>query len=256
MTLIIYKAIAALLIFLVGLLTVIYPLKKLKTSHTVDHAESFELGEALAGGIFLGAAFFHMLPESIQMFQQLFHTITYPVPEVICMSGFLLLIFLERLSLTNSLFHSKNTVPYMLALILIIHSLTEGAALGIEHTQAASWMLFIAIIAHKSSDSFALCMILMRYQFSLRQIILTIGLFSLMTPIGIGLGTAINFFTTSTSGQLTEVIFNAFAAGTFIYIATQHHLRFHECIEETQSLSEFSLLTLGIVAMAAVAWIV
>ncbi len=251
-TLLTYKFIAAFLIFLVSLTTVIYPLKKLKNQHRVDHAESFELGEAFASGIFLGAAFFHLLPEAVRTFHELYNTITYPVPELMCVIGFLLLLFLERLSLTDR-FHSKNTIPYVLAIILVIHSLTEGAALGIGDTSSETIMLFIAIIAHKSSDSFALCMVLMRYRFTLKYIVIIISLFALMTPIGIGIGTIIESLAMTTHNQLIQALFNAFAAGTFIYISTLHHLRFHQRIEETQSLVEFSFLTLGLSMMAVIA---
>lgn len=39
-------------------------------------------------------------------------------------------------------------------------------------------------------------------------------MFSLATPLGIGLGLAI-----STANNMMEIVFNSFAAGTFIYIA-------------------------------------
>ncbi|OGT41282.1 MAG: hypothetical protein A3F42_07330 [Gammaproteobacteria bacterium RIFCSPHIGHO2_12_FULL_37_34] len=251
-----YKTIAALLIFLISIATAIYPLNKLRTNHEIDHNESFELGEALASGIFLGIAFFHMLPSAISIFHQLFNHMNYPIAEIISMFGFSLLLFLERLSLDRSLSRSQSIIPYTLALILIIHSLTEGAALGISGTGTEALIIFIAIIAHKSSDSFVLCMILMRYHFPLLRIITIVTIFSLMTPIGIGLGTGLSLFTQSFSGQLAEATFDAFAAGTFLYIATLHHLRFHQRLEEAQSLLEFSCMMIGLIAMGAIALLV
>ncbi|OGT38332.1 MAG: hypothetical protein A3F11_06545 [Gammaproteobacteria bacterium RIFCSPHIGHO2_12_FULL_37_14] len=251
-----YKTIAALLIFLVSIATAIYPLNKLKTNREIDHTESFELGEALASGIFLGIAFFHMLPSSITTFHQLFPHTSYPIAEIVCMIGFSLLLFLERLSLDRSLFSSQNVIPYTLALILIIHSLTEGAALGVSSTGTEALIVFIAIIAHKSSDSFVLCMLLMRYHFPLMSIVIIIAIFSLMTPIGIGLGTIISLYTQSFDGQFAEALFDAFAAGTFLYIATLHHLRFHQRLEEAQSLLEFACMMLGLIAMAAIALLI
>lgn len=249
----IYSILAILAIFLVSIATAIYPLKKLKIKHEIDHAESFELGEALASGIFLGVAFFHMLPAAINTFQHLFVDIHYPIAEAICLGGFSILLFLERLSLSRGTFQSPNIVPYMLAFILIIHSLTEGAALGISGTGSEAIMLFIAIIAHKSSDSFVLCMILMRYHFPFWRIMTIITIFSLMTPLGVGLGIFFNLYHPVLGGQLAEAIFEAFAAGTFLYIATLHHLRFHQRIEEAQSLLEFSCLMMGLVIMGMVA---
>ena len=196
-----------------------------------------------------------MLPDSTHTFNQLYPSLTYPIPEMICLIGFLLLLFLERLSFANQSLNAKETIPYVLSLILIIHSLTEGTALGISNNFTESMMLFIAIIAHKSSDSFALCIILMRYQFPLKHIIWMMIFFSLMTPLGIAIGSIINFYTQSTHGLLLAALFNAFAAGTFIYISTLHHLRFHQHLEETQGLREFAFLTLGVVMMGAIAFL-
>lgn len=248
--LITYKAIAALLIFITSIASVIYPLR-----HRVHikHNEQLELGEAFASGIFLGAAFFHMLPNAIREFNYLYPNATYPVPEAIAAVGFLLLLFLERLSLTRSFLSTKNTIPYILALILVIHSFTEGAALGIGKSFAEAFMIFIAIIAHKGSASFALCVTLMRYHLPLKQVLLIILFFSLMTPLGIGAGTSINLLSDSVNGELTESLFNAFAAGTFLYIATLHHIRFHNRNENTEGLHEFIYLFLGLLIMAIIA---
>jgi solute carrier family 39 (zinc transporter), member 1/2/3 len=250
MTLIIYKIFAALLIFLLSMLSVIYPLRyKTQTSHV----ETFELGEALASGIFLGVAFLHMLPNAIHSFQQLYPTLSYPVAETICLMGFLLLLFLERISIAFAV-SSIAVIPYILALILIIHSLTEGAALGIGNSFTEASIIFLAIVAHKGSASFALCVTLMRYQLSLLRILFIITLFALMTPLGIGLGTSFIYFNQTANATIIAATFNAFAAGTFLYIAALHHIRFHQREEKAEALMEFSFLTLGLIIMAIVAF--
>jgi len=206
-----YKAIAALAIFIISLATALYPLKKQR----LKHPESAELGEALASGIFLGAALFHMLPEATQIFAHLYPGFSYPLAEVICVSGFLLLLLLERLSLTHTSIQSKNSIPYILTLILIIHALTEGAALGIGTTLSETLMLAVAIIAHKGSESFALSVVLLKHELPFKRIVLIVIFFSLMTPLGICLGTVINQFSLARDDALVAGIFNAFAAGTF-----------------------------------------
>lgn len=248
MNLIEYKVLAALLIFLVSMVTVIYPLRK---RHVLTHPESVELGEALASGIFLGAAFFHMLPDSIRVFMHLYGTPTYPIPEMICVGGFLLLLFLERLSRTKNIYHSNHSLPYVLAFILIIHGLTEGAALGIGSTASETLMLFIAILAHKGSESFALCVIMLRHNLHLHKVICIILFFALMTPLGIFLGAAVNGLELANS-ELIAAIFNAFAAGTFLYISTLHHIRFHQHIDQTQGLQEFACLVSGLLIMGGI----
>lgn len=250
MSFILYKSLAALIILLISLAAVIYPLKR---QNVLQHAEPVELGEALASGIFLGMAFFHMLPDAISTFNSLYGANIYPIAEMICIGGFLLLLFLERLSIARINKGAKHSIPHILAIILIIHALTEGAALGIGATLSGTTMLFIAIIAHKGSESYALCITLLRHQVPFNRTVIIIILFALMTPLGILLGTGVNELMQATNGQLAKAIFNSFAAGTFLYISTLHHIRFHQHTEETQGMLEFSCLVLGLVAMGAIA---
>lgn len=251
MTLVLYKAAAALLIFIVSMATVIYPLKRKSALH---HPESVELGEALASGIFLGAAFFHMLPESIKAFNSIYGDIAYPLPELICVGGFLLMLFLERLSLTNETIRTKNSIPYIITLILVIHALTEGAALGIGSTLSETIMIFIAIMAHKGSESFALCVTLLKHQLAFRRVLLIIIFFALMTPVGIALGTTVTHASFHDNGSLIAAVLNAFAAGTFLYISTLHHIHFHQHSRDARGMLELACLAVGIGAMALIAW--
>ena len=242
-----YKAGAAFLIFLTSMVISLYLLRR---NNGMNQGEKVGIWEALASGIFLGAAFFHMLPDAIRGFATIYPGVTYPVPELVCVGGFLLLLFLERISLVNHHAHSKNFVPYILALTLIIHALSEGAALGLETAYAETTMLFIAILAHKGSESFGLCILLLRYALPIRHIIITLIFFSVMTPLGIFLGEVIN---SSGGSELMASLFTAFAAGTFLYISTLHHVHFHQHGDEAQGMLEFACLAGGVVMMGVIA---
>lgn len=246
MTLSAYKIAAALLIFLASMVTSIYLLKR---RNAAQHGEQASVFEALASGIFLGAAFFHMLPDSIRSFHALYPDMHYPVPELICVAGFLLLLFLERLSLVSNDQRMRGYIPYILALTLTIHALSEGAALGLESAYAETVMLFIAIIAHKSTESFGLCILLLRYALPIPRVMVILILFSLMTPIGILLG---DFITSSGGNQELAAIFTAFAAGTFLYISTLHHVHFHHHGDEAQGMVEFVFLIAGVAMMGLI----
>ncbi len=257
MTLIYYKALAGLLIFVASLVAVIYPIRKHLLS---GHSEPLELGEAFASGIFLGVAFFHMLPASISSFQRLWPNTQYPLAELICILGFILLLFLERLSLMTCSNRNHNhvaSIPSILTIMLIIHELIEGTALGINTTFTQAFMLFVAIIAHKGSASFALCVTLMRHKIPLKKILAIVIFFSLVTPLGIFLGETLNSLSHLPSGQLLEAIFNAFATGSFFYMSTLHHVQFHKrAAEESHGMLEFLFLVIGLGLMGLIAvWV-
>ncbi len=250
MSLIFYKTIAGIVILITSLATVIYPIKV--RAHPKHHF-FLELGDALASGIFLGAALFHMLPDATREFTKIFGDNHYPLAELFCAAGFLILLFLERLSQHSHKEQSKNTIPCILALILIIHALIEGAALGVNTTVSTALVIFIAIIAHKGSESFALAVILNRSSMTLTQIITIIGLFSIMTPLGILLGALLTESLQFKTGQLVTAGFNAFAAGTFLYMSTLHHINHHQRSHRGEGMIEFAALLVGLSTMGVVA---
>ncbi len=234
-TLVFYKTIAASLIFFTSLAMAIFPLKK-KSSLALDSSRGF--GDAIASGIFLGAAFFHLLPDAIQLFNQATHSICLR-PEIICGFSFLLMLLLEHLTQSYHALHGKNILPLLLSGILMLHALIEGAALGLGATLSETIMLFIAILAHKGSESFALCITLLRHQLPLHRLLMIVFFFSWMTPIGILLGTSVSGLALGSQGSLAAALLEAFAAGTFFYIATLHHLRFQQYRNASHRLTDF-----------------
>lgn len=250
MSLILYKILAAILIFFVSLGVSLYPLKN-KPDHELD--ENVRIGEALASGIFLGAAFFHMLPEALRSYNFLYPQRSFPMPELVCVIGFLFLLFLERLSFARP---EKNSVPYVLAFTLMVHAFIEGLALGIGPSLSEALMIFIAIIAHKGSESFALSMMLLKHHLKTKRALLIIFVFTLLTPLGIGIGTLFDVIALGNQGILLVSLFNAFAAGSFLYISTIHHVHFHQHARGIRSMVEFTSLVIGTSMMAIIAiWV-
>lgn len=253
MTLLFFKITAAVVILAASLLAGIGPLRaaRAKPGHHL-----LELGEALGGGIFLGIALFHMLPDADQAFHQAYGAFTYPYANLLCALGFVVLLFLEKIVLQASYTHEgtnkRSTVPYVLPLVLSVHALIEGIALGINTTFTNTLFIFIAIIAHKGSESFALATHLGRSHLAMTRAMPLFFIWALMSPFGVLLGSELANHLQSHFGLVLAAVFNAFAAGTFLYIATLHKTT-HLCTNERSNhFLEFLLLIVGLGIMAMV----
>ncbi len=242
-----FKILAAFLILVIALVAGFLPFKK-KRSNT--HFE-FPVGEAVACGVFLGAGLIHMLGDSAQEFIHLgYH---YPFAFLIAGTSFLILLLLEHIG-TEIQGHGGSHVKSMAllaTLMLSIHSLLEGAAVGMSGDFLTALVLAFAIIAHKWAASFSLSMQINKSSFSFLAGLGLFLIFAIMTPLGIFLG---DFIITSTGNHpLLTPIFSALAAGTFLYIGTLHGLRRAIMIERCCNIREFSFMIAGFALMAVVA---
>lgn len=211
----------------------------------------FPAGEAVACGVFLGAGLIHMLGDADQGFIAMgYH---YPFAFLIAGASFLFLLLLEHVG--NELQeHQKGAgkgMALLATLMLSLHSLFEGAAVGISASLVTASVLAFAIIAHKWAASFSLSLQINKSHLSLPAGLGCFLIFAIMTPLGIIMGDAVNQATGSYH-WLTPV-FSALAAGTFLYIGTLHGLRRATMIERCCNMREFSFMILGFAIMAIVA---
>ena len=75
-------------------------------------------------------------------------------------------------------------------------------------------------------------------------------LFAIMTPIGVLFGLFIQHVT---QNSYSLAVFNALAAGTFLYIGTLHGLSRAVMVQRCCNLREFMLVIVGFALMATVA---
>ncbi len=198
----------ALFIFCVAEMGGAWPLLKKIQMRSIQ----LSFGEAFAYGVFLGAGFLHLLPDAIHGLQQAAFPGFYAV--------FLVLISFLALWLLETLQNNLTTLTLLGALLLSIHSLLEGAAVGVTSQLSATLLLLLAIIAHKGSAGFALATQLNRSHLCRRHRFFVLSAFALMTPIGILLGNQVLKLTNP--NPIIEPILNALAAGTFIYLGSMH----------------------------------
>jgi zinc transporter 1/2/3 len=214
------KVLAAVLIFALALIAGLLPIRLANTrQHLISIADAF------AGGVFLSASFLHMLPDALEGFHVALPNMAYPIALLVVMLTFFMLFVLEHSNLFIQREHSvehRATTPYLLALLLGVHSILEGAAIGINTHLADAAVIFFAVLAHKGSESFALAIKLYRYAVNTKQVVKVIILFACMTPLGIFIAMYACSILQNNAALLAAAIFNALAAGTFLYIGAVH----------------------------------
>ena len=98
---------------------------------------------------------------------------------------------------------------------LSLHGIFEGMALGVLNKKSEVIILFIAIIAHKWAESFALGISFYNAGIQNKIFIEMLTIFTFFTPVGILIGM---YF--SKSGLLIEGIMLSISSGTFVYVST------------------------------------
>lgn len=226
-------------IFCVAMLGAIPPLYKKWSSRELH------LFIAFGAGVFLGAIFLHLLPDTLSEGSG-------NSTSGAILVGFLMILLVERIILGSHRLHCEDGCAHrheivgMTALIgLSVHSLTAGFGLGVGMVEPElGLIIFIAIVAHKATASFSLSTIFRLAEFSMKKTLSLIVLFSLMTP----LGALITLPFIESLKEINLAFPTGLTAGTFLYVATMDLLpeAFHS---DKDRASTFVWLILGIFVM-------
>lgn len=204
-------------------------------------------GDIFAGGVLAGAGLVHLLSGGVDAFRAIAPGLTYPLAYVLAGAGFLLILLIEAVIVADpdpmvSPLHcgsrgasheigphahagEAHSSAFILLLVLSVHSIIVGMALGAQSSLSAALIVFAAIMAHKAVAGFALGVSYRRAGFSVRRTSPAATFFSGMTPLGILAGTTIDALFSPGGRQLFEAIFDSAGAGTFLYIATLDIIR-------------------------------
>ena len=243
------KWVCVALIFFSTIIAAFYPfIKKIKYPNKVD----FPIGEAFAGGVFLGAGLIHMLGEASRDF--LSRHYEYPFAFLLAGSIFLILLWFEHIG--RELYehkHGSNSINfvYLSVVMLAIHSFLEGAALGLSDSFSVMIVILAAILAHKWAASFALAIQISSSPLPISSGIFWFCLFAIMTPLGILFGATI--LEKMPEDSILVPVFMSLAAGTFLYLGTLHGLKRAVMIDRCCDLRQFGFVVLGFFIMAIVA---
>ncbi len=218
------------------------------------HEKITGLANTFAGGVFLGAAFLHMLPDAIENFNSFLPDSDYPVFALVAALGFLLVMVLDKvLAPAFSGPESPKVIyPYVLMATLSVHSLITGMALGLETHLVSAGAILFAVLAHKSTAAMALSISFAKGAAPAARSRNLLGIFYTTTPLGILVGSWLAAAIQGPGEVHFEAIFDALAAGTFFYIAVMDILA-EEFKERRNHLQNFFMVTLGFSVMAVVA---
>lgn len=106
----------------------------------------------------------------------------------------------------------------MLLLALSFHSVFEGIAIGLQNTDAKLVSIFLAVISHKAVMAFSLGLNIAQSNISRMKFTSSIIMFSISSPIGVGLGMAVADLPPSLPQDICNAILQGVACGTFLYI--------------------------------------
>lgn len=213
-------------------------------------------GEFFARGIFLSAGIIHLLPDANTVFHDIRPYIHYPVMFTLCVFTVFAIQLIEQCTsrFAAKRAFSQHWLPYLLLILLSIHSVIAGAALGIDNNITHILIIFIAIISHKSAESFALGISMCTHQIPKKVMFGLLVLFSFMTPIGIIASSLISTLLDGTQASLAQAIFAGIASGTFLYIASFKTADLEDSLKERSDLTATGFFGLGISIMALAAF--
>lgn len=210
----------------------------------------FYLSESLIAGIFFGVGLLHMLHSAITHISDFSPLIDYPLAVLLCALGFFVLLFLERAARS---FSNYDRVFAMLLILMSLHALLAGIALGIESQLAVAGILFFAILIHKLSAGYILGIDLRQTTRKRASVHLSLVLFALMSPIGIAVGLMLFRTYRGTHGLLLEGVFDALVAGTFLYLA-MHSAFIRYSKIKPRLIQNAIMLVLGFLFVAVATW--
>jgi zinc transporter ZupT len=111
-----------------------------------------------------------------------------------------------------------NPVPYVILVVLSIHALLAGFAVGADDEDQQAAILLGALSIHKFTAAVSLAIVFIKANLSRWRSLQMTMAFSLSTPIGIGAGMAL--LSAGSSESILPSVFMAIGSGTFLYIGT------------------------------------
>lgn len=103
----------------------------------------------------------------------------------------------------------------LIVVALSFHSIFEGLSLGLQSTDQATWLMFLAISIHKFVIAFVVGFDMTASRMKARTILIYIAIFSVMSPLGALIGAVTK---NKLEGSPVVAGLNGVATGTLLYV--------------------------------------
>lgn len=107
---------------------------------------------------------------------------------------------------------------YILLLALSLHSLFEGIALGLIQEVDRLTQVAVAVVIHKTIIAFSLGINMVQHEMSVSAIAKSCFLFSVMGPVGIGVGIAVIQSSSTFEAAMSSAVLQGIANGSFLFV--------------------------------------
>uniref|UniRef100_A0A8D8LI87 Zinc transporter ZIP1 n=1 Tax=Cacopsylla melanoneura TaxID=428564 RepID=A0A8D8LI87_9HEMI len=138
----------------------------------------------------------------------------------------------------NEMVVAQSFRGLLAVLALSFHAIFEGLAVGLEGRLNNVWYLFGAIATHKLVIAFCVGIELVSSRTKLPLVIVYVGTFAIVTPLGIGLGVLLSEEASAAGGNFVAVALQGMAAGTLLYVI------FFEVLQRERSNTQSGFLQL------------
>lgn len=242
----------------------------LKANKMTENKLAMSIANAFSGGVFLSLAFGHLIPECVHGFEGMNESL----PYMIVLGGYLLIFFVEKVAFdahglmndcggddqpqsngnkkevvaaSEKAVASTGRSAVILLGALAVHSILEMTALGLARSFGDSALLSLSIALHQPAESIALLVAFLKSGMPKDEIIKYLSVFSLMGPIGVGIGMAVSEF----AAPIFDSIMLATVAGTFVYVGATEVIP-EEWEEQDHKWKKFVALMGGITSIFAI----
>lgn len=143
---------------------------------------------------------------------------------------------------------------FITILALSFNSIFEGFAVGFQHTEISTWMLFFSIALHKYVSVFVISLETLNKGGSNLRVLSYVAIFSFMSPIGM-LAAILTHNNLIETRNFEIVILNSISVGTLLYVTFYEMLKQRKDYVEISGFAQFFVLLVGFIVMSVIEYL-